>query len=56
MTFRPSYMLAITHLPCDERGQVKGNLTCVLFCDIPFRRSIPFPTATIMQSEVGGTP
>lgn len=52
MVYPPSAMLATTCLPYDKRAQVKGGLICDYFCDIPWARSIPFATATIMHCEI----
>ena len=57
---RPNHMIDLYHacdycLPWAKMAQVSGNLTCVDFCEAPCARSIPFPTATIMQCEVGSS-
>ena len=55
MTFPPSAMFVTTYLPWARRAQVSDNLTCAGFCAAPCARSIPFPTATIIQCKVGSS-
>ena len=55
MTHPPSTMVFTTRFPCDRMDHVNGNLTCAVLGTIPCARSIPFPTAVIIQWDVGNS-
>ena len=55
MTRPPSSMDVTTRCPCDKMKHVNSNLAGAIFGVIPCARSSPFPTAALIQYEVGNS-
>ena len=55
MTRPPFPILTSACYPCDNSDHDGGNLTSDLFFDMPCARSIPLPTAAIMQWDIGNS-